>query len=217
MGLATEGGIRNRMMKPRRSYPPGSRETDRAQKSRMLAGLRARIVKELYLSEWREVWFFPPCEGVEGWRGTQRIMFVGLNPSTGRFPTDADRILYARLKANGFARAHLTDVIKGRAIGRDVDKIERDAARMERYRRYLRREVDITRPRLIVAMGKRAHPFVTEWLGSQAPVRRIPHYAARFPSSATRRPFTAKIAGIRREYERISASQRTNGRPGRDR
>lgn len=204
-------------MRPGRPYPPGLRRWTAREKDRMLVGLRTRIVRELYLYEWREVWFFPPFDGVEGWRGTQRIMFVGLNPSTGRFGTDADRLLYARLKRNGFARAHLTDVIKERAIGRDVDKIERDAARMERYRKYLRREVDIIRPRLIVAMGHRAYRFVADWLGSQAPVRRIPHYAARFPSSATRRQFTAKIAGIRHEYERISGLPRTNGQPGRNR
>ena len=173
------------------------------EKGLMLAGLRARIVRELYLNEWREVWFFPPFDGVEGGRGTQRIMFVGLNPSTGRFGKDADRRLYAQLRRMGFGRAHLTDVIKERAVGRDVDKIERDATRMERYRQYLREEVDIIRPRLIVAMGHRAYRFVADWLGSEARVRRIPHYAARFPSPATRRRFTAEIAEIRRERERI--------------
>ena len=191
-------------MKPCGSYPPGLRERRTVrEKGRMLAGLRARIVRELYLNEWHEVWFFPPFDGVEGWRGTQRIMFVGLNPSTGRFGTDADRLLYAQLKGKGFARAHLTDVIKERAIGRDVDKIERDAARMERYRRYLREEIDIIRPRLIVAMGHRAYLILRDWLGSEAPVRRIPHYSARFPSPATRRRFAAKMAEIRREYERV--------------
>src|SRR5438093_5229850 len=160
---------------------------------RRLATLRARIVRDLYLNGWRDVWFFPRFDGVEGWRGTQRIMFVGLNPSTGRFAGDADRRFYAQLKRKGFGRAHLTDAIKERAVGRDVEKIERDPARMERYRRYLREEIDIIRPRLIVAMGHRAHRILRDWLGSDAPVRPIPHYSARFPSPATRRRFAAKL------------------------
>lgn len=190
-------------MKARGSIPrPSAKRRAMREKGRMLARLRARIVRDLYLNKWREVWFFPPLDGVAGWRGTQRIMFIGLNPSTGRFPSDADQFLYAQLKRKGFARAHLTDVIKERAVGRDVAKIEGDAERMERYRRYLRAEVDIIRPRLIVAMGHRAHRFVADWFGSEGLVRRIPHYAARFPSPATRRRFATEIAKIRRDYEK---------------
>lgn len=170
---------------------------------RMLAALRARIVKELYLDEWRDVWFFPPLDGVEGWRGAQRIMFVGLNPSMGRFASDADRRFYAQLKRRGFGRAHLTDVIKERAVARDVEEIERDTERMERYRRYIQEEIDIIRPRLIIAMGHRACRILRDWLGSEAPVRCIPHYSARFPNAATRRRFAAKIAEIQHEYESI--------------
>jgi hypothetical protein len=62
-------------------------------KAHRLARLRARIVREVYLAEWRDVWFFPAFEGVRGWQGTQDIMFVGLNPSTGRFPDSACRLL----------------------------------------------------------------------------------------------------------------------------
>src|SRR3989442_11748225 len=125
------------------------------EKLKRLEALRARIVRELYLDEWRDVWFFPPFDGVAGWRGTQRVMFVGLAPSTGRFPTEADRSsnparrLYAQLKRHGFGRAHLTDVIKERAVGRDVEEIERNKARMERYRRYL-------------SQGNRNHPAATD-------------------------------------------------------
>ena len=182
------------------------------EKRKRLEDLRVRIVRELYLDEWRDVWFFPPFEGVAGWRGTQRVMFVGLAPSTGRFPTEADRSsnparrLYAQLKRHGFGRARLTDVIKERAVGRDVEEIERNKARMERYRRYLLKEIEIIQPRLIVAMGHRAYRILSDWrdrLGSEAPVMRIPHYSVRFPSAATRRRFTAKVTEIRRRYERI--------------
>jgi len=58
------------------------------EKLKRLEALRARIVRELYLDEWRDVWFFPRFDGVDGWRGTERVMFVGLAPSTGHFPTE---------------------------------------------------------------------------------------------------------------------------------
>ena len=173
----------------------------------MLTRLRARIVRELYLSEWREVWFFPRFGGVDGWRGTQDIMFVGLNPSTGRFPSHAGRMLYA-LRRNGFKRAHLTDVIKERATASTVQEIDRDRKRMRKYRRYLLAEIKIVRPRLIVAMGRRAYGILTTWLGSDARVRRIPHYAARFPTAGTRRRFASEMARIRREYERMRGARR---------
>ena len=127
-------------------------------------------------------------------------MFVGLNPRTGRFAGDADRRFYAQLKQKELGRAYLTDLIKERAVGRDVEKIEHDAERMARYRRYLREEIDIVRPRLIVAMGRGAHRILRDWLEPDPRVRRIPHYSARFPSAATRRGFAAKVAEIRREY-----------------
>jgi hypothetical protein len=124
-------------------------------KARRLARLRARIVRELYLNEWRDVWFFPAFEGVQGWQGTQDILFVGLNPSLGHFPDSPCRRFYTHLKRQGFAKAHLTDVIKERAAGRTVDTITQDAERIRRHRRYLLAEIAILRPRLIVAMGSR--------------------------------------------------------------
>jgi hypothetical protein len=51
-------------------------------KTLRLERLRARIVRDVQLSEWRDAWFFPPRDGVDGWRGTGRVMVVGLNPST---------------------------------------------------------------------------------------------------------------------------------------
>jgi uracil-DNA glycosylase len=165
-----------------------------------LTQLRARIVREIYLDGWREVWFFPQDNGVDGWHGTQDIMFVGLNPSTGRFGSPADRFFYAQLRRNGFRNAHLTDVIKERAQGRDVPKIERNPTRMRRYCRYLLAEIRIIRPRLVVGMGKQAYDLLVKCLGRHA-VRHIPHYAPRFPTGGTRRRYRAKIAEIRRQYE----------------
>jgi uracil-DNA glycosylase len=169
-------------------------------KDRMLAGLRARIVTDLCLREWRDVWFFPRYEGVQGWRGTQRIMFVGLNPSTGRFASRHDRYFYAQLKRHGLAHAHLTDAIKERAVGNKVKTIRSDDPRMRRYQRYLLKEIEIIRPRLIVAMGRAAHEILTEkWKQKlkDVDVVYLQHYAWRF---GKRRQFARRMAEIRRKY-----------------
>lgn len=174
------------------------------EKREMLERLRARIVREVYLQEWYEVWFFPPRNGVEGWRGTQRIMFVGLNPSTGRFQSKYDKYFYAQLRQQGFGRAHLTDVIKERAVGDEVKTIRDDAPRMKRYEGYLREELGIIGPRLIVALGHKAHDILTKEWNLKGAVY-IPHYAWRF---GKRRQFAAAMARIRREYERITGRRK---------
>lgn len=182
----------------------GSKEGEgMEQKARGLALLRERIIRDLFVNEWRDVWFFPPFNGVDGWAGTQDIMFVGLNPSTGRFPSIADRNFYAVLKRTGLEHAHLTDVIKERARGPDVARIERDPARMDRYWRYLREEIEILCPRLIVGLGQRALRLLTDRRGSEAPLKGIPHYAQLFPSPATRRQFTRELQSARAHYERM--------------
>lgn len=168
----------------------------------MLARLRSRIVRDLYLGEWREVWFFPRSDGVGGWQGTRDIMFVGLNPSTGRFGSRADQFFYTQLKRHGFANAHITDLVKQRAQGTEVDGIKRDPAMMRRYRRYLLREISIVRPRLIVGMGGKAHEILKSWFPADRRIRRIPHYSPRIATARTRRRFAAEMARIQRESER---------------
>jgi len=192
-----------------------------SEKLKRLEDLQARIVRDLYLKEWREVWFFPSFGGVDGWCGTQRIMFVGRAPSTGHFPTEAERSsdparrLYTLLNRQGLARAHLTDAIKERVLGLAVGDIEADKARMERYRRYLEMEIDIIRPRLIVAMGERTYRIMNDWLGSDPRLRRIPHYSPRKATEDTRRHFIAELRQISREYEHMCGRRkvpRTTGR-----
>jgi hypothetical protein len=89
-------------------------------KLRRLRRLRKTIIQETYVDLWKDVWFYPSCMGVRGWEGTQDIMFVGLNPSTGRFPSKDDKFLYSQLMEHHFEAAHLTDLIKLRATGQEA-------------------------------------------------------------------------------------------------
>lgn len=149
--------------------------------SRALARLRARITKEVFLDRRCDVWFYLPGDGVAGWHGTARwVMFVGLNPSRGVWGKKTDQRFYALLRHHGFARAHLTDVIKERATSQEVKAIMEDAARMRRYRRYLAEEIRIIKPRSLVALGWDAYRILNKWQLGGVPVRRLPHYASRY-------------------------------------
>lgn len=174
--------------------------------SEALERLRARIVRDIYLDGWREVWFFPKHNGVEGWQGTRDIMFVGLNPSTGRFPDKATTIFYDQLRHNGFADAHLSDVVKERIENTGTQKFFKDRRRMDRHKKYLREEIDILRPRIIVGMGNEAQGILARWFGSDERLQRIPHYSPRFPTAVKQGSFATRMKAIRDEYKRVGGS-----------
>jgi len=68
---------------------------------------------EMYAKEIKqEAWFYPEYEGVKGFSGIQDIIFLGLNPSSGVFPSEKDRVFYKLLKEKGLEYSHLTDLIK---------------------------------------------------------------------------------------------------------
>ena len=142
--------------------------------------LRQKIVEQLFVDRWREVWFFPAKFGVKGWQGTAPIMFIGLNPSGGgHFPSQADHLFYKCLAKNGFWNAHLTDVHKVRATAQEVPQIQRDSILLRLNRNYLLKEVGILQPRLVVALGKTTHDLLKDWLPDIPKERllRIPHYS----------------------------------------
>ena len=137
------------------------------EKHRRLADLRTRVIREQEIEKWREVWFFPERDGVKGWQGTQDIMFVGLNPSTGWFPSQADVFFYGELQQDEFGNAHLTDVVKCRATSREADewcnsknpKFSQD--RLIEHLAYLEEEIQLIAPRLVVPMGGACKALLT--------------------------------------------------------
>jgi uracil-DNA glycosylase len=204
-----DGRQGSRRIRTRRIFKLTHYPRDREFEKRLaLDRLRARIVREVLVVRWRDVWFFPKDGRVHGWQGTQDIMFVGLNPSTGRFPSPADRSFYRALATCGFERAHLTDAIKERATGAALGALRDDPERMRTHRRYLRAEAKIIAPRLIVAVGQRAKRIVDEWLpGDRRVLEAVPHFAQRFASPKTRRRFTAEMKRIRLKYAALGRVQ----------
>lgn len=154
-------------------------------KRKQLEELRREIIEEFLIKGWKDVWFYPPYEGVMGYLGTQDIMFVGLNPSCGYFPSRYDEYFYGVLKENGLQNAHLTDVIKVRIKTKEVEQYLEDKDFLEKNLEFFKREIEIIDPKIIVAMGENSNDILTEYLREYFPkydgkIHEIRHYSFRF-------------------------------------
>ncbi|HDD56872.1 MAG: hypothetical protein DRN68_01795 [Thaumarchaeota archaeon] len=178
----------------------GVRRTARDSKLKRLEELRREIIEEFFIKGFQgkriDVWFYPKYDGVMGYLGTQDIAFVGSNPGCSCFPTSCDKIFYAVLKDMGFENAHLTDVLKIRAKGEDVDKYFKDRALLNKNLEYLSREFELIRPKLVVAVGGRAGEILRKKF-PRMEIHGIMHYST---SDVLRR-----MSGIRDTRERWSA------------
>lgn len=154
----------------------GAKEMARDSKRERLEELRREIIEEFSIKGWKDVWFYPKHEGVMGYLGTQDIAFVGSNPGCSCFPTPYDKVFYKVLKDMGFKNAHLTDVLKIRAKGEDVDKYFKDRALLDKNLEYLSREFEIIQPKLVVAVGGRAEEILRKKF-PRMEIHRIMHYS----------------------------------------
>ena len=184
-------------------------------KASALADLRAKIIQELTIERWRDAWFFPPSngyrdvpQGICGWQGTGDVLLVGLNPSTGQFPNEADKFLYGELRDNDLGEAHLTDVIKVRATGSEVKLMLKNPNLMRQQRDYFLEEIDILAPRLLVPMGRQAADALTAWLPGSKIVRAIPHYSPRIRSQENLERFRVRLRAVGTEYRGTAARAR---------
>jgi len=163
--------------------------------SKKLENLRRKIIEDCSIKSWQDVWFYPEYRGVKGWMGTQDIIFVGSNPSYNVFPTNYTNFFYKQLKANGFDKAHLTDLIKIRSTNADADRIIQD--NLESQTKYLQEELEIVKPKLIVVMGNRCQQFFEE-LDYKEYITIIHYSSIRFPRNEER--FIKDMRGIRKRY-----------------
>ena len=146
---------------------------------RRLDQLRQEIISELCVRRWHDVWFFPPREGINGWRGTDPVMFIGPNPSRGHFPSHADLFFYGQLKQNGFSNAHLTDLFKICATSEEMRRHLADRALVRLHQTYLSKEIEILDPRLLVALSDETLKTLQCWLPKSLHTRliKIRHYS----------------------------------------
>jgi uracil-DNA glycosylase len=139
----------------------------------------------------RRLWFFEGDDEVAGYLGTEPVMFVGKNPSLGGRRLDragravrggnAPQVLarfYARLKEYGFARAHVTDIVKEAMPVR----VPLSDEQVERNWPFFREELSIVEPAVVVALGGWVFKTLERRLGRQRPLLGFTHYAYRFKS-----------------------------------
>jgi hypothetical protein len=170
-------------------------------RAQALSQMRMTIVKELCVKRWLDVWFFPELDGVKGWRGTARIMFVGLNPSMGTFSSKADLMFYDTLRQNGLSEAHITDLYKTRLPGKSVTRSFAIPELEQLHKTWLINEVRLLKPYFIVALGHKTFGILQAWLPEHFHSRmvKIHHYswAQRYRRNEV---FAQDVAKIRDMY-----------------
>ena len=128
-------------------------------------------------------WFFPPSEDgkVKGFFGTGDVVFVCQRPSTrgGRIPNKWDLKFYGLLEEYGFGNAHITDLIKCRGLAGKTS-----ARRIRNCFPYLKKKIEILKPRLIVAVGGMVYRVLSERISELSPwsknLEKITHYSYAF-------------------------------------
>ncbi len=130
-----------------------------------LEKLKKKIIKEtkervwFYSEEYEEFKRPASRHGVKGWFGTQDIFFIGSNPSknSSKDPHNVN-FFFEQLKANKFENAHLTDLVKIRAGNAEAEEVIKK--NLKKQKKYLDKEIEILKPKLIVVMGRRCERFI---------------------------------------------------------
>jgi hypothetical protein len=102
---------------------------------------KLQALREEILATIPTPWLYPEVGNVQGFMGVGSVMFVAERPSTGSFPSRADRLLYGLLEKYGMEEIHLTDVIKSRG------RVRAPCPDMTLHRRVFDREIEIVQPR----------------------------------------------------------------------
>ena len=155
-----------------------------ADKQRRLRELRQRMEDhfKLHFPDSR-LWFFTDeGGGVDGYLGTEPVMFVGSRPSSGRGGL-APQVLgdfYGLMKEYGFSQAHVTDVVK------EVGEGDPSPEEVKQNWPFFLEELRIVQPKVVVALGRWVFDTLEQRLDWLVPVRRFTHYAYRFRSHSKR-------------------------------
>ena len=128
-----------------------------------------------------EAWFYQAFSGVKGFFGTDKIILLGLNPSSGTFPSEKDKLLYETLKAHHLENAHITDFVKVRAKNKDVQNMLQNKELIAKQVKFFIKELDIIRPKAIIAMGFQCEELLKENCHLEnIKIFRIKHYGYRY-------------------------------------
>ena len=181
-------------------------------------GKRNEIVEELeelrekilnYAKEiGQEAWFYPEYEEVLGFSGTQEIIFLGLNPSSGIFPSKRDRLFYNLLKNKGFEFAHITDFIKIRAKNKHITDLIVNSELMKKQTDFFSDELNNIKPKIIITMGNRCDNLLKQYfpkIDKCYNIFQIKHYSYRYQSEESLfKEISDQLDKIKEEYKRLS-------------
>ena len=171
-----------------------------------LKHLRSEIIDKILKECWEDVWFFPSYNRVKGYLGTQDIIFLSINPSTGVFPSWHDRQYYRQLRRYGFAGAHLTDVFKQRE--KTWKTLVNNRTLREEAKGFLLKEIKTIKPILIVLIGRSYEKFYNRILKEMkisVETISIGHYAFRFRSHKQNRAMIRKgMKLLKKKYDELS-------------
>ena len=117
--------------------------------------------------------------------GTKTSKNPSKNPANVNF-------FFKELKANNFQNAHLTDLVKIRTKNAEADKVIKK--NLKEQKKYLDKEIEILKPKLIVVMGNRCREFI-EGFGYKN-CHFIIHYSARF----LRPRFKKEMINVKKKY-----------------
>jgi hypothetical protein len=124
------------------------------------------------------LWFFDDSSGaIQGYLGTDPVVFVGQRPSTGGGGPARQTLsgFYRLLSEYGFADAHVTDIVKEQMrVGMPSNE------QVERNWPFFREELEILQPKVLVALGGWVFQTLDQRLDALIPVRRFTHYSYRF-------------------------------------
>src|SRR3989339_1803086 len=169
---------------------------------RKLEDLKKKIIRETK----EEVWFYseeyeeykaPALKhGTKGWFGTQNIFFIGSNPSKNPSKySPSVNFFFKELKANKFRNAHLTDLVKVRAKNDEASRVIEE--NLKKQKKYLDKEIETLKPKLIVVMGNRCKEFIG-MLGYKN-CYFMTHYSVRFPKQKEK--FINEMRDVKKKYE----------------
>ena len=166
-----------------------------------LKKLRKEIIEKYYINEWKEVWFFPSYNQVKGFLGTQDIIFLGLNPSQGHFPSKYDKFFYEELGKNNFENAHITDLIKIKASNKKINELLENKKILKEQLEFLIKEIKIIRPRIVATLGGKCDEIFRKNFLDGLNIIKIRHYSSiRFPKN--KRLFSNEIREVKNTYHK---------------
>lgn len=140
-------------------------------------------IEENAIERGYQTWFYQEYSQVNGFEGVKDMFLVGLNPSSGTFPSRKDIRLYSLLEEKQLHDIHITDFIKIRATNNTVASILNNNVLIDEQAEFFHKEIEILKPKIIISMGRKCHELIRNiGISPSINIMRIKHYSYRYQS-----------------------------------